>query len=65
MGRCRGSISLKGFDRKSNVAQDLDQLSPLNIGRDYVFFLGNKSFQKKLYEKTISHKIFVCQKVHI
>ena len=45
MGRCRGSISLKGFDRKPNVAQDLDQLSPLNIERDYVFFLGKKLLQ--------------------
>ena len=43
MGRCRGGISLKRFDKK-NVAQNLDQSSPLNIGR--IVLLLKKHFSQ-------------------
>ena len=47
----------KGFDKKSNVAQDPSQLSLLNIGWDYVC-----PRKEDLMKEIIFHKFNVCKK---
>ena len=59
-GDVEAAFLSKGFDKKSNVAQDPDQLSLLNIGRDYVcprkedlmkeIFFTSSMFAKSIYQ---------------
>ena len=56
-GDVEAAFLSKGFDKKSNVAQDPDQLSLLNIGRDDVF-----PWKQDLMKEIIFHKFNVCKK---